>query len=121
MGWPTSPKRWRVMRPIARKLRREQTEAEKRLWKAIRKEQIAGFRFQRQRVFEKYVADFYCPAARLAIEVDGPIHDLPNDDDNRQAYIESLEIRVIRFRNEEVVKQLPMVVRAIAKALLEEP
>ena len=118
MGWPTSPENWRKLKPLARKLRREQTEAEKALWQAIRKGQLRGYRFQRQRVFERFIADFYCPEAELAIEVDGRIHDDQQDQDgNRQAYLELNGMRVLRFSNDEVLRTLNTVVKAILENL----
>src|SRR5690349_6336776 len=95
--WPTKPDDWYRLKPLARELRRTQTEAEQALWAAIRGRKVAGFRFQRQRVFRSYVVDFYCPEARLVIEVDGPIHDKQQDKDaNRQTQLEDYGFRFLR-------------------------
>jgi very-short-patch-repair endonuclease len=58
---------------FAKRLRREMTPAERRLWKALRGNALDGFHFRRQQVIEGYVADFYCDAAKLAIELDGGV------------------------------------------------
>jgi adenine-specific DNA-methyltransferase len=119
-GWPTSPKNWRLMRPLGRELRKAPTPAEKALWQAIRKKKVAGARFQRQRSFERYLPDFYCPEVKLAIEVDGPIHDQQQDADAfRQLYLEDVGLYVLRFRNDDVLKRLPAVLTAIAQAVVE--
>src|SRR6202035_277062 len=57
-----------------KRLRREMTPAERRLWAAIRRNAIDGFHFRRQQVIEGYVVDFYCASAKLAIELDGGVH-----------------------------------------------
>ena len=86
-------------------LRRGRPPAEVILWQRLRGEQIAGYKFRRQFSIGAYIVDFYCPRARLVIEIDGPTHEgeeVEIYDTNRQAYIESLGIRVLRFRNEQV-------------------
>src|SRR5437667_10114284 len=61
----------------ARRLRREQTREEKELWRALRAGRFAGFKFRRQHPSGKYSLDFYCPTARLSIELDGFQHGMP--------------------------------------------
>jgi len=118
MSWPTSRPMWRVLRPLGRDLRAKPTKAEKTLWDAIRKRKLLGYRFQRQRAFEKYIVDFYCPEAKLVIEVDGPIHDRQQADDaNREEYLKRLGLTVLRFRNEDVLERLPEVMDSICRAL----
>jgi len=65
-------------RDLARRLRREATEAETRAWEALRDRRCLGLKFRRQQVVRGYIVDFYCAEHRLAIEIDGPIHDDPD-------------------------------------------
>ncbi|MEM6645438.1 MAG: endonuclease domain-containing protein [Bacteroidota bacterium] len=106
-----------------RGLRQNGTPAERRLWRALRNRQLRGFKFRRQVTLGAYVVDFYCAEARLAIELDGSVHDDParrDYDAQRQANLESLSLRVLRFSNDAVREQLPVVLDAIAFALMEQ-
>jgi very-short-patch-repair endonuclease len=60
--------------PLARTLRRNATRAERRLWQGLRREQVAGFRFRRQVILGRFIADFACLEARMIVEVDGATH-----------------------------------------------
>lgn len=103
-----------------RTFRHEATEAEERLWEAIRDRQVDGLKFRRQHPVKPFVLDFYCPKAHLAIEVDGDIHDFqPEEDAARTAFLEETGYRVIRFRNEEVLYRLDEVLQRIATAAAE--
>ena len=87
-----------------RELRKNQTLAEKTLWMSLRKKQINGIRFLRQYSVNHFVIDFYSPSIKLAIEVDGSSHIGKEEyDKERQNYIESFNIKVIRFTNEQVM------------------
>ena len=98
----------------ARDLRRNMTPAEETLWKALRYQRVGGLRFRRQHPVGRFVLDFYCPSVKLAIEVDGGIHDQQRDrDEERIGVMNAAEIRVLRFRNEEVLNDLPSVLRRI--------
>lgn len=59
----------------ARTLRKNMTPAEKKLWAALRGKKSGGFKFRRQQIIDGFIADFFCPAKNLVIEVDGSIHD----------------------------------------------
>lgn len=108
------------LKEYARELRKNPTPAEKELWKYIRKKQVKGFEFHRQLPIDAFIVDFYCHELFLAIELDGPIHDYKIwEDAIRQARIESFGVRVIRFRNEEVFKQLPDVLARIEAEILK--
>lgn len=88
-----------------RALRREMTKAEAKLWSRLRGKQILGYKFRRQFSVGPYMIDFFCPALKLAVEVDGDSHftdDVVEYDRNRQGYIESFGIRFLRFTNNEV-------------------
>src|SRR5271166_5306249 len=68
---------------FAKRLRREMTPPERILWKALRRNAVDGFHFRRQQVIEGSVVDFYCDAARLAIELDGSVHEDQWEHDDR--------------------------------------
>jgi len=105
---------------LRKRLRAEMTEAEKVLWGALRNRKLSGEKFTRQHGIGSFVADFYCSKYKLAIEVDGKIHfrkDIAERDKNRTEYISSWEITVIRFKNEEVLKDLNAVLEEIKKYL----
>lgn len=89
-----------------RLLRKSQTDAERKLWGILRNKQLNGLKFFRQYSVSKYILDFYCPAIRLAIEVDGGQHAESKYDDIRTNYLKSKNIFVIRFWNNEVLNNL---------------
>jgi very-short-patch-repair endonuclease len=77
-----------------------------------------GFRFRRQHIIDRFIVDFYCPEARLVIEVDGAVHRSTEERDSaRQEWLENLGLRVLRFANEAVMNDLPGVIAAIETAL----
>lgn len=101
-------------------LRKVGTDAEDILWQALRRKQLSGFKFRRQHPLHKYIADFYCHEAKLVIEVDGGIHNNPDNkeyDNNRSYELEQLGIKVLRFTNEEVNDNLEIVLNVIKKHL----
>ena len=101
----------------AKELRREMTPAEKLLWKEVRANKL-GVRFRRQQVIQGFIVDFYCHQAGLVIEVDGDIHDLQKEEDERREKVLSeLRLVIVHFGNDEVVKNLSMVVGKIRKAI----
>lgn len=86
-----------------RSLRNNLTYCEKIVWLHLRKKQL-GYRFLRQYSVDHFVIDFYCPELKLAIELDGDIHNLPEQKDYdiaRQKYLEAFGIKFIRIKNEE--------------------
>jgi very-short-patch-repair endonuclease len=120
-GWGgrlPSPKMNEQLRPRARALRSEQTPAESRLWARLRRRQRMGFSFRRQHIIDRFIVDFYCPEARLVIEVDGAAHRSTGERDSaRQEWLENLGLRVMRVTNEAVMNDLPDVIAAIETAL----
>ena len=97
----------------AKELRREMTPAEKILWQELRANKL-GVHFRRQQVIAGFIVDFYCHKAALVIEVDGDIHDLQQEEDaRREKVLSEMGLRIVRFRNEEVVKNLSAVVGKI--------
>jgi very-short-patch-repair endonuclease len=102
-------------------LRKEMTDAERRLWTALRGEmsKLAGTHFRRQMAIGPYVADFVCLGRRLIIEVDGKIHDDRDQrlrDADRTSYLEGQNFRVMRFSNSDVMLDMPWVLKRIAAA-----
>ena len=101
---------------VARKLRREPTLAESRLWERIKGSQL-GVRFTRQCPVGPHIVDFACRSKRLAIEVDGGQHADSATDDARTRLIEAHGYRVIRFWNNDVLSNVEGVLYAIAQEL----
>jgi len=104
----------------ARELRRAATRAEGRLWFRLRGAQLAGFSFRRQHPVGPYVLDFYCPAAKLAVELGGDEHGTPEGlrhDRIRTRFLEAKGIRVLRFPNHEVKEDIDAVLDGIERAL----
>ena len=90
----------------AKELRREMTPAEKIVWEELRAKKL-GVRFRRQQVIQGFIVDFYCHKAALVVEVDGDIHDLQKEEDERrEKVLSALGLRIVRFGNDEVVRGL---------------
>ena len=105
----------------ARRLRQRQTDAEAVLWEMLRDRRLRGIKFRRQCPVSRFIFDFYCPAARLVIEVDGSIHDEQRErDEARTAALETHGFRVIRFRNEEIFNAIPAVLARIVTIVEQE-
>ena len=105
-----------------RTMRRFSTEAEQRLWSALRSRRLKGAKFRRQVWLLGYVADFYCPDARLIVEADGGQHDEQRAyDEDRRRTLEQEGFRVIRFWNNDVLANLDGVLASIAEALTLPP
>jgi very-short-patch-repair endonuclease len=101
-----------------KELRNNATPAEVHLWSALKKRQLAGRKFRRQHSIGPYIVDFYCPGERLAVELDGALHDDPfrsEYDTERQAYLQAKDIRVIRFENKQVFENEEGVLAYIRK------
>jgi very-short-patch-repair endonuclease len=103
--------------PIARRLRADQTEAEERLWHHLRARRLEDEKFVRQLQIDRYVADFACRTARLAVELDGGQHDAERDA-ARTEIIETHGYRVLRFWNHDVLGDTNSVLEAIRHELL---
>ena len=102
----------------ARKLRQEETEAEAMLWEALRGKRLNGLKFRRQHPYEKTILDFFCVEHQLVVELDGSIHNLRDQfesDEERTKFLNDHGLKVIRFRNPEILKNLPAVLRKIVK------
>lgn len=98
----------------AKNLRRAMTEAEALLWQALRRNQCGGLHFRRQQVIDGFVVDFYCHAAGLVLELDGAIHARHRASDAaRDAALITRGLRVLRIRNQDLVRDLPAVLERI--------
>ena len=114
------PSMWEELQPQALRMRREPTLAERCLWQEVRNGRILGFRFRRQHPVGRFIVDFYCVRAGLVVEVDGPVHDGQQDvDRERDTYLESMGLRVLRFTNDEVLNRTAQVVARIEQALYD--
>ena len=101
---------------LSRVMRRHPTQAEARLWSALRSRQLGGWKFRRQHVIVGYVVDFYCPDLRLVVEVDGPVHDrLHPDDEAREEDLRRACVEVVRFSNDAVLNHLNDVLGLLAR------
>ncbi|MES3031883.1 MAG: DUF559 domain-containing protein [Patescibacteria group bacterium] len=102
-------------------LRRNQTPQELILWAQLRRKQL-GYKFKRQYSVGPYVLDFYCPTKKLAIEIDGSQHlDNKEYDWERTDYLSVLEIKVLRFWNDEINTNIDGVVEKIISELSPSP
>ena len=100
----------------AKRLRREMTPAEKILWKQLKANRLDGLHFRRQQIVHGFFADFYCHQHEVIVEVDGGIHDLQQEyDADREEYLFSLGLRIIRFTNDEITKNLYDVLQKIVE------
>jgi very-short-patch-repair endonuclease len=103
-----------------RDLRQNLTTAEAVLWKNLRRSRLDGKKFRRQHSVGKYVLDFYCPECRLAVELDGDAHftSIRSEYDvEREEFIKSLKIRIVRFENRRVFEALENVLKTIKENL----
>ena len=102
----------------ARELRREMTSSEKLLWQELRSNKL-GVHFRRQQIIAGFIVDFYCHKAALVVEVDGEIHDLQQEEDaRREKALSEMGLKIVRFRNEEILNNLPIVVKRIKELTL---
>jgi very-short-patch-repair endonuclease len=90
---------------VARRLRRDMTDAERATWRVLRARQLAGYKFRRQQPFRRYVVDFVCFSHSLVIEIDGGQHaDTTKYDELRTQFLEQEGFRILRFWNNEVLE-----------------
>jgi very-short-patch-repair endonuclease len=106
--------------PLARKLRKNSTPGEIELWKGLKKKQILGYDFDRQKPIHKYIVDFYCKEIRLAIEVDGRSHDFKiGYDKKRQLELENLGVSFLRFSESDAKNYTQSVLDEIERWILQ--
>lgn len=105
---------------LSRSLRKEMTEAEKVFWEMVRGRRMFGLKFRRQQVIDGFIIDFYCDSQGLCVEIDGGVHDSEeqkNYDKLRDEALGLRKLRILRFRNEEVLNN-PDVIKILIKKLL---
>jgi len=108
----------------AKELRDSPTRAEEFLWEKIRRNQLSEFKFRRQHPIANFIADFYCHEVRLVVELDGSIHrkiEQKDYDKGREHELRTFGIRVLRFKNEEVINDIELVVSKILRKLPTRP
>ena len=104
----------------ARSLRKSLTDAEQRLWSRLRRKQIEGVHFYRQKPVGNYIVDFFAPAVRLVVEVDGAHHFTPTEAENdrrRSEFLGQQGLRVLRFDDRQILLELDSVVEEIFRAM----
>jgi primosomal protein N' len=115
--WRIPPVLWDKLKPLARQMRHEPTRAEDILWQQVRRNAL-GHPIRRQHPFGRFIVDFYCAVAHLVIEVDGDIHDYTQEEDAvRQEILENLGLKVIRFKNDEIIHSLDTVLGRIKEEI----
>jgi very-short-patch-repair endonuclease len=106
-----------MLKQRARILRLNQTEAEKRLWKHLRNRQLQGFKFYRQYAVAPYIVDFVCRDVGLIVELDGGQHAGSTNDLARTEYLKAQGYKVVRFWNNDVLRNTEGVLLGIAETL----
>ena len=115
------------MTEIARSLRTTSTNAEKLFWEAVRDRRLGGIKFHRQKPIDKYVVDFYCHAAKLIIELDGEVHDDPEQqkrDAIREQILRKMGFNILRITNNMLLTRPESTLESVllrVKELISEP
>jgi very-short-patch-repair endonuclease len=110
----------RKLKPLARTLRNNMTDAEQLIWSKIRRKQIGGVQFYRQKNIGNYIVDFFCPKGKLIIEIDGGQHFEKKGmqkDRKRDDYFQRLNLTVLRFPDTDVFKNINGVLERIYEHL----
>lgn len=108
------------LKEYSRDLRKNMTDAERQLWSKLRRKQLKGLQFYRQRIIGDYIVDFYCPKAKMIIEVDGGQHyseEGKEADKRRDDHMGRKVLKVLRFSDREVLKNVDGVVERIENSL----
>ena len=114
----------KLLRPYRKNLRNHATPAEMSLWAYLKNSKLGGVKFRRQHSIGNYIVDFYCPSQRIAIELDGDIHKYDNvnsRDRNKQVYLDTLGIKLLRFENQLVFTNLENVLQEIVSCFNHPP
>ena len=112
-------KHWHLIER-ARKMRKEPTEPEKRLWRRLSNRQLSGFKFRRQAELNPFIVDFFCPSKGLIVEIDGETH-VAEEDADRDRALATRGFTTIRFTNAEVMTNMDGVLTAILQTLKHRP
>jgi len=104
-------------RILARQLKRDETEAEKVLWRYLRGNRLCGIPFRRQTAIRGFIVDFYTPRYKRVVEADGGVHQFQSEYDRERTEILSyLGIEVIRFTNDQIMSDVASVLKAICES-----
>jgi len=117
---PQNYKSTKLIEENAISLRKRSTLAEKEFWKMVRNRQLFGLKFRRQHPLDLYLADFYCHALKLVVEIDGKIHnkeEIKTYDRERELQIKQKGLKVVRFTNEEVLFNPKLIEETMLKLL----
>ena len=104
------------LKQLARKLRNDSTMAEIKLWKELQNRRVYGNKFNRQKPIGDYIVDFFCNKLKLVIELDGYSHsfeDTIRKDEIKEQFLKDMGIRVLRFDDDEVMKDMTNVMSEI--------
>lgn len=104
------------MKDRRRELRANTTRSEELMWIFLRNRNTKRQKFRRQYSVDSYIIDFYCPSLKLALEIDGDIHDLEDQkkyDAERQKHIEAFGIRFLRIKNEDIINDMDRVMKKV--------
>lgn len=118
------PTTYPLLKEYALENRNKPTGAEEQLWKLIKTKKLDGCKFRRQHIIGQYIADFVCLEKRLIIEVDGSIHQLPENKENdevRTAWLNKLGFKVIRFNNSDILNNTEGSINVIRSELKSQP
>ena len=105
-----------ILKERRKSLRNNATKAEKLLWKILKSSMLEGRKFRRQHSIGNYIVDFYCPAERLVLEIDGDVHDVDfvkEHDKFREEHLKDIDFNVLRIRNEEIFEDMDKVMAKI--------
>ena len=108
------------LKEVAKKLRNNSTLSEVLLWKHLKKAQMMGYRFHRQKPIDNFIVDFYCHKLKLIIEIDGSSHEYKgNSDTRRSERLKSLGFNILRFQDIDIKRNLENVLFAIRKWVVD--
>jgi len=108
------------LKSFSRQLRKKGILSEVLFWLEVKNRKLLGYRFLRQRPIGNYIVDFYCPKLKLAIEIDGSSHDSPiamERDLRKDRYLESVGIKVIRYRDSDVKNDIGSVIQGLKREI----
>ncbi|AHF02875.1 hypothetical protein MARPU_02580 [Marichromatium purpuratum 984] len=112
------------LKPFSRHLRSNMTKAEQALWQRLRRKQVHGLQFYRQKPLLGFIVDFYCPKAALVIEIDGGQHRVPEHrakDARRDQALADISLTVLRFDNRQALNETDVVLETIHRAIDHGP
>ena len=119
-----NPAMYSLLKEYALQHRKQPTKAEEVLWDLLKTKKLEGYKFRRQHIIGNYITDLVCLDKRLVIEIDGLIHQLPENkeaDEIRTTWLTERGFKVIRFTNEEVLNKIEETIESIAAVLTSQP